>query len=212
MSLSREERDKKILEEYLSGKLTVEIAKDFGLTKQRIIQVAKAQGAPSRAYEAFEGDVGWIQCCVEGCSETVRSRWGTYCNTHYSRGRRTGTTEERRRAGPKITSHGYMAEHWKAHPASSKKGLLYEHRKVFYEEFGPDNHVCKWCGDSLEWGGGGKGKLHVDHLNGEKVDNRPENLVASCHRCNVNRGLFMSWLSQHADDPVIRAIFEAYQV
>jgi hypothetical protein len=155
---------------------------------------------------------GWMVCKVDECGKIVRSRWATLCNTHYFRGRRTGSTAKRPPAPPARTNHGYMASACKAHPASSKRGILYEHRKVFYETFGPDDHVCFWCKIPLFW----KGKtsehrtfnaLCVDHLNADRADNRPENLVPSCHRCNSARGLFFVWLSKHKDDPVLAVMF-----
>lgn len=185
------------------------IGKRFSLTKQRVIQIAKEMGATPRAYEPGAGETGWAICKVDGCGEISRSRWSMLCNKHYFRGRRTGSTADRERQPPSPTNHGYMAQNWKAHPASSKGGMLYEHRKVFYETFGPDGHSCFWCQVPLEWGGGGTGKLHVDHLNGEKSDNQSSNLVPSCHRCNVNRGLFMSWFAQHKDDPVILSMLRS---
>lgn len=162
------------------------------------------------AYVPEVTGTGWMVCKVAGCESTVRSRWGTLCNTHYFRGRRTGTTATRERSAPGLSSHGYMVQSWKGHPAASPKGMLYEHRKVFYEAFGPDGHHCCWCNKGpLKWGGKvGANKLNVDHRNGSKVDNRPENLLPSCNRCNVNRGLFMSWIARHQDDPVLREIFE----
>lgn len=150
---------------------------------------------------------GWMVCKVHGCHTTVRSKWATLCNKHYFRGRRTGTTDDRERRGPSLTSHGYLARSLKGHPAAAPGGILYEHRKVFFETLGPNGHSCYWCGDKLTWGGVGKGKIHVDHMNGDKTNNRIENLKAACHRCNVNRGLFMSWLSRHKDDPIIQELF-----
>ena len=201
-------RNEKIYAAYLSGENSTTIGKRFGLTKQRVIQIAKELGAPGRVYEPSDGEVGWMICKVEGCGKIVRSRWGTLCNTHYFRGRRKGTTDDPVRRPPMLTNHGYLCQNWKGHPASSKRGLLYEHRKVFFETFGPDRHTCKWCKIPVKWGGCGEGKLHVDHLDGNKTNNASKNLVASCHRCNVKRGLFMSWISTHKDDPVIRALFE----
>lgn len=149
---------------------------------------------------------GWMECKVDGCSTTVRSRYATLCNTHYFRGRRTGTTADRERRGPYLTSHGYLARNMKGHPASPKSGLLYEHRKVFYEAHGPDGHDCFWCGVSVTWGGSGAGKINIDHLDGDKTNNSPENLRAACNRCNTARGLFMAWLAKHSDDPVLLAM------
>lgn len=200
-------RNAEIHAAYLSGENARKIGLRFGLTKQRVIQIAKSLGAPGRVYEPTEGDgEGWGVCKVEGCGSISRSRWGTLCNTHYFRGRRTGTTDDRERRGPSLTSHGYLARNLKGHPAASKSGGLYEHRKVFYETYGPDGHQCFWCGVSLQWGGSGRGKISVDHLNGDKTDNSPDNLKPSCNPCNSSRGLFMSWIARHKDDPILKAL------
>lgn len=206
--MNKDTRNKKIYDAYISGEKCPVIAKQFGLTKQRVTQIAVSLGAAKRAYEPAMGEKGWMVCKVDKCKTIVRSRWGTLCNKHYFRGRRTGTTEDRKKRPPCLTSHGYLISHQKGHPAASKTGMLYEHRKVFYEKHGNEKHRCFWCKDWLSWGGRGKGKIHVDHLNGDKTDNNIKNLVASCHRCNVNRGLFMSWLSRHKDDPIIRKLFD----
>lgn len=203
-----ENRNQQIHAAYCAGERTQAIADRFGLTKQRIIQIAKSNGAPSRIYEPTDREIGWMTCKVDGCKTVARSKWGTLCNKHYFRCRRTGTTADREIAGYSETSNGYMARNCKGHPAASPSGLVYEHRAVFLDHNGKDGHKCFWCGTQLSWGGCGQGKLHVDHLDGEKHHNEPKNLVASCHRCNVNRGLFMSWLSKHSDDPVIKAIFD----
>ena len=69
------------------------------------------------------------------------------------------------------------------HPLA-RNGVVQEHRKVLYDAIGIGPHSCYWsCGrEDLIWSGGDG--INVDHLNGIKDDNRLENLVVSCRRCN----------------------------
>lgn len=67
-------------------------------------------------------------------------------------------------------------------------GRLEEHRKVLYDKIGPGPHPCHWgCGKTLEWGG--KSGIQADHLDGDRLNNDPDNLVASCGGCNVKRAM-----------------------
>jgi len=77
---------------------------------------------------------------------------------HYRRWRRTGSPDGR----PKpelIERHGYLARRVPGHPLADAQGYVKEHRRVAWEHHGPFPH------DS-----------HVHHRNGDKHDNRPENL------------------------------------
>jgi hypothetical protein len=77
------------------------------------------------------------------------------------------------------------------HPLAGPTGNLFEHRKVLYDAIGPGPHPCHWnplshCENTaLEWGG--LHGINVDHLNDTPDDNRLENLVVSCLRCNWGR-------------------------
>lgn len=82
------------------------------------------------------------------------------------------------------------------HPIANRGGWLYEHRKVLFDKIGPGPHPCHWCGVSLEWGGM-KGVI-ADHMNRNKKDNRPENLVPSCQTCNTTRvGVELAKVDNH---------------
>lgn len=78
------------------------------------------------------------------------------------------------------------------HPLSLVGGRLAEHRMVLYDNIGPGPHACYWvdryhCGKTeLHWGG--RGGIHVDHLDNDRQNNDPDNLVPSCVGCNIRRG------------------------
>ena len=71
------------------------------------------------------------------------------------------------------------------HPLSHSTGYLPEHRKVLYEKIGPGRHPCYWCKQELDWGG--YHGIQADHLDSDRLNNAPENLVASCQLCNKGR-------------------------
>ena len=64
------------------------------------------------------------------------------------------------------------------------------HRLVFLEAHGVGPHQCHWCKSAVTMTRGARtrrGALVVDHLDGNGLNNTPENLVPSCHACNVRR-------------------------
>lgn len=64
------------------------------------------------------------------------------------------------------------------------------HRVVLYDKIGPGPHPCHWCGKPVDWTtnrNGGIGQLVADHVNDDRGDNRPENIVPSCRGCNGQR-------------------------
>jgi hypothetical protein len=84
----------------------------------------------------------------------------------------------------------YRTRYAPTHPLASKHGIVYEHRQVLYDAIGGGVHHCFWCGTDVEWAPKGDPKeLQPDHLNGDGADNRIENLVPSCRRCNTTRGI-----------------------
>jgi hypothetical protein len=84
----------------------------------------------------------------------------------------------------KVTRYRKIA--WPGHPLAHADGQVYEHRVVLYNKIGPGSHVCHWCGVAVAWGNT-LSDLLVDHLNQDRYDNDPDNLVPACFSCNVGR-------------------------
>lgn len=67
----------------------------------------------------------------------------------------------------------------------------YEHRLVLWEKIGAGSHPCHHCGVVVTWmpgrRGNVRGALVVDHLDDNKRNNDPVNLVPSCSPCNRTR-------------------------
>lgn len=130
-------------------------------------------------------EVSVAKCSVDGCFSAPRRRTASYCEMHYYRQRRTGTTDRIEWSGAqrRIHSNGYVLLHAPGHPLA-KRNLVYEHRKVFHEQHGEGPFNCHWCGKVVTWV-----DMHVDHVNADPTDNRAENLVPSCPLCNQKRGI-----------------------
>ncbi len=124
------------------------------------------------------------RCEVSGCTRKARGNAAAYCETHYYRVRRTGSTL-RRKAITNMTRDGYVLVWKKDHPLSiASTGGVMQHRMVLFDAIGECPHQCYWCGIQLnDWG-----KIAVDHKNSVKHDNRIENLLVACITCNILRG------------------------
>ena len=130
-------------------------------------------------------------CTIDGCDKPLRSSGAQWCKMHYHRWYRHGSTDKVAHESGVTASHGrrYKTKRAPSHPLASKHGVVYVHRLVLFDTIGPGVHACHWCGTEVAWLPKGDPRcLNVDHLNGLGDDNRPENLVPACQRCNTTRG------------------------
>lgn len=128
-------------------------------------------------------------CEYEGCGSLARSKSAAYCGKHYHREYRHGSVDADFRSIKTAPDGSYVAEYDPKHPLASKQGKVYVHRKVLYEMIGDGPHACHWCGVTVNWSLviGLPDCLQVDHLDEDKGNNNPDNLVPSCGQCNTTR-------------------------
>ena len=77
------------------------------------------------------------------------------------------------------------------HLLSNSRWIL-EHRKVLWDKLGCEQldctHQCHWCDKDIVWcSGDWHTETIADHLDGDKLNNDPDNIVPSCQQCNRNR-------------------------
>ncbi|WP_052742351.1 HNH endonuclease [Sphingomonas sp. Ag1] len=77
---------------------------------------------------------------------------------------------------------GYWLLRVPGHPLATKAGYVYEHRHVAYEKYGAGEQTCHWCDRKLAWA-----EVNVDHLDWDRSNNVPDNLVTACEHCNTGR-------------------------
>lgn len=134
-----------------------------------------------------------MPCSVTGCTR-LRHHRARYCSMHAERRRLTGTVgppepvKRPNRTGS-VMRNGYIVLTGTRHPLATAQGKVLVHRLVLFEKIGAGAHPCHWCGRTVIWRAGRirRDSLVVDHLNDDRADNDPENLVPSCNRCNTNR-------------------------
>jgi hypothetical protein len=128
-----------------------------------------------------------VLCIVDGCG---RKHSGNGLCALHRRRRARGLPLDYVR--PRLPPKRYRLLKRKTHPLADKLGRVYEHRLALFDSMvatkaigagGGGRIPCFWCGRPVEW----LVTLFVDHLNFDRHDNRPENLVPSCNGCNAGR-------------------------
>jgi len=79
-------------------------------------------------------------------------------------------------------SGGYVLVWSPNHILADKKGYVYEHRFVYYEQVSKEVSNCEICDKEIGWG-----NVHIDHIDENRKNNSPENLRPLCNGCNVSR-------------------------
>lgn len=131
-------------------------------------------------------------CSVDDCA--ARPRRNGMCETHSEQFRTWGDPLMRTTKAPDYAGStrkdGYRMLTVHGHPLADQWGHVLEHRAVLYDMIGPGPHPCHWCGKAMEWGGY---SLTADHLDFNRSNNDPANLVPSCNPCNIRRNLERRW-------------------
>lgn len=131
------------------------------------------------------------RCCVDGCERSGSGSHGM-CLMHAKRWKRSGTTDTRPVGEPPPPRRGRYHRVFvgAGHPLAHARGTVWAHRLALYEAIGPDPTVCHWCSTQVRWDSRwpkDADGLCADHLDNDRENNSPSNLVASCGPCNVAR-------------------------
>ena len=130
------------------------------------------------------------KCSVHKCDNPAVRVGHGLCEKHYMRVRTTGSFDLTPRVELQLAG-GYIQIKAADHPLAQGNGWVPQHRAVAYDKYGKGPHPCHWCGAVHPWS-----SLVVDHLNEQRSDNKPANLVVSCNTCNRMRGGMIGFIGK----------------
>lgn len=160
-----------------------EFSYDVGKGKDRKYCSIKCQRKALKQAQEKKHD-SLSDCLTLGCGNKANRKGAGLCEGCYMRLRRKGTTDYKPLPPYRLNqSSGYIWLREPNHPLSDSRGLVYEHRFVFYEHNGTGPFKCHWCGVDIGWE-----CMDIDHVDDNRSNNDINNLVASCHKCNTKRG------------------------
>lgn len=115
----------------------------------------------------------------------IKKGWGRFCSISCAKIQEWESRDK---------GTGYQFRRDPDHPLADAKGVVRVHRAVLFDAIGPGPHPCHWCGTILNWrtfrdseNPTAPGAITVDHLDLNHRNNAVDNLVPSCHACNVWR-------------------------
>jgi hypothetical protein len=126
-------------------------------------------------------------CDVDGCDKEIKRN--RQCAMHAWRFETYGSYELPPPSEMHYSSEGYIKVRANGHPLADAGGWAYKHRVVLWDKIGPGEHPCHWCATPIWWDlpRGSVARLTADHVDWDKENNEPENLVPACLPCNSVR-------------------------
>lgn len=125
-----------------------------------------------------------MKCKVNGCDKDAMYKEQQVCQMHYFRYMRNGDYEIHRSRKYRISNPaGYQKIYEPCHELADSTGYVYEHRFVSYVKNNGIIDGCEICGKKITWE-----TCHIDHVDTDVTNNKPDNLRQLCSGCNVFRG------------------------